>query len=74
MQLLPADLAKVWKRELFYVKHRLNENTQQKPEPWKDDTTSKSHSNGTVVQRLVTHQTEQAMGAAEGGKLLEGME
>lgn len=29
---------------------------------------------GTVVQRLVTHQTEQAMGAVEGGKLLEGME
>lgn len=29
---------------------------------------------GTAVQRLVTHQTEQAMGAVEGGKLLEGME
>lgn len=28
---------------------------------------------GTVLQRLVTHQTEQAMGAVEGGKLLEGM-
>ena len=29
---------------------------------------------GIVLQRLVTHQTEQAMGAVEGGKLLEGME
>ena len=29
---------------------------------------------GTALQRLVTHQTEQAMGAVEGGKLLEGME
>lgn len=29
---------------------------------------------GTVLQKLVTHQIEQAMGAVEGGKLLEGME
>lgn len=75
MHLLPADLAKVWKRELFLYETQTEMKTPSKnlshgkmtPHPRVIQT-------GTVLQRLVTHQPEQAMGAVEGGKLLEGME
>lgn len=41
----PSRSGKGVEEGAIYMEHRRNENTQQKPEPWKDDTTSKSHSN-----------------------------